>query len=265
MYVNIMDTNSCKIHDLLSVKFQKKRFEIFYEEKSLKRLDNNNHIFIIDNQLKNKIQKRIGYIIKNDLIIKLNFPTIPFNLRDSSFYHKHYTPYFFKEEEMIDSANRQWESQNIANKLDIAPKIFVKDIYEGIIYTVMEQIDSNMINIICGKENINFAIKKKNEIIKNLELLHNNGVLHGDILTSSSIYTNEIHNIYYDGKKGVGFIDFGESRHKGENIDMLEFEKWKSIEMELVKQKLFTKISKEQIKYYMDIEKMLHDNYNSNI
>ena len=30
MYVNIMDTNSCKIHDLLSVKFQKKRFESIF-------------------------------------------------------------------------------------------------------------------------------------------------------------------------------------------------------------------------------------------
>ena len=260
-----MDTNSCKIHDLLSFKFKKKKFEICYQEKYLKNLDNKKNIFIIENKLKLIIQKRLGYNIQKDLIIKLNFPFIPFDLKDISFYHKHYTPHFFTEEKMIESANRQWKSQDIANELDIAPKIFIKDYYQGIIYTVMEKIDSNMVNIICGKENIDFAIEKKNEIIKKIELLHNNGVLHGDILTTSSIYNNEFHNIYYHDQKGIGFIDFGESRHQGENIDLTEFEKWKTIEMKLVKQKLFTKISKTEIQYYREIEKLLHDNYNSNM
>ena len=260
-----MDNNSCQIHDLLSVKIQRKKFEIFYEGKSLERLENNNHIFIINKRLKDKIQQIIGYSIEKNLIIKLNFPTIPMDLKHHSFYHKHYTPYFFGENEMIKSANRQWKSQEIASNLGIAPKIIIKDYYEGIIYTIMERIDNCKINIICGKKNINFAIKKRNEIVKQVELLHNNGVIHGDILTSSSLYTGQIHNIYYDNNKGIGFIDFGESRHDKENIDKKEFEKWKTIEMELVKEKLFTKITKEELEYYMEIEKTLENNLYNNI
>ena len=199
------------------------------------------------------------------MVIKLNFPTIPFELKDYSFYHKHYTPYCFDDNEIINSVESQWQSQKIAHKLNIAPDIFSKEYHEGIIYTVMEKINSNNIDIICGNKNIDFALSKKYEIIQSLEKLHENGILHGDVLTSACIYTNQIHNIYYDTEKGIGFIDFGESRYIGEGIGDEEFKKWQMIEMELDKEKLFTKISKEEMEYYISVEKMLQYNYITNI
>ena len=102
---------------------------------------------------------------------------------------------------MIKSAERQWESQKIANKIKLAPEIFFTDYNAGIIYTIMEKIENDKIEIITGDKNFNFAYEKRFEILESLKNLHNNNVLHGDILTSASIYTGQIHNIYYDNNK----------------------------------------------------------------
>ena len=267
MYVNIMDIKSkLKIHNLFEVEYQHhpKLFKVYYQNIELKRLKNNKHIFFIDNNIKKDIQEKSGIIIKKDLILKLNFSTLPFDLKSPCFYHKRYTPYYFKEEEMIKSAERQWESQIIASKIKLAPEIFFTDYYEGIVYTIMEKIESEKIDMVSGDKNFNFAYEKRYKIIKSLQQLHDNNVMHGDIITSPSIYTGQIHNIYYDNHK-ICFIDFGESRNINEGIDTKEFDKWKKIEMELVKEKLFTKIDQKEKDEYTDIDKILEYNYNLNI
>tara|TARA_Y100000991_G_C21968517_1_gene348161 strand:+ start:215 stop:1003 length:789 start_codon:yes stop_codon:yes gene_type:complete len=258
--------NKIKIHNLFKVEYQNKKkiFTVYYRNIELKRLQNNKHIFIIEGSIKKDIQEKSKILIKKDLILKLNFSTLPFDLKDPSFYHKRYMPYCFQEDEMIKSAERQWESQRIANKIKLAPEIFFTDYNDGIIYTIMEKIENDKIEIITGEKNFHFAYKKRFEILESLKILHDNNVIHGDILTSPSIYTGQIHNIYYDNDK-ISFIDFGESRNLNEGIEKKEFEKWKKIEMELVKEKLFTKIDPKEKQEYIDIDKILEYNYNSNI
>lgn len=262
-----MDIKSkLKIHNLFEVEYQfnKKIFKVYYKNIEIKRLQNNKHIFLIEGDTKKDIQEKSGSIIKKNLILKLNFSTLPFDLKEPCFYHKRYTPYLFEEDEMLKSAERQWTSQSIASKINLAPEIFFTDYYQGIVYTVMEKIENEKIDMLTGEKNFNFAYEKRYKILKSLQQLHDNNVMHGDIITSPSIYTGQIHNIYYHDNE-ICFIDFGESRNINEGIDPKDFEKWKKIEMELVKEKLFTKIDQKEKDEYTDIDKILEYNYNLNI
>ena len=267
MYVNIMEKKSkIKIHNLFEIEYQNnnKLFNVYYRNIEMKRLQDNKDIFLVDDNIKRDLQEESGILIKKDLILKLNFSTLPFDLKDPSFYHKRYIPYCFEESEMIQSAERQWKSQKIAHKINLAPEIFFTDYKDGIIYTIMEKIENDKIEIITGEKKFHFAYEKRFEILKSLQKLHDNNVIHGDIITSTSIYTGQIHNIYYDNDK-ICFIDFGESRNLNEGIEKKEFEKWKKIEMGLVKEKLFTKIDPKKKQEYIEIDKILECNYNSNI
>ena len=256
--------NELRIHNFLRVEYENKIFKVYHDVFELERLKNNNHIFIINDNVKKIIEKKLEKSINKNLILKLNFSTLPIDLTDTSFYHKHYTPYNFEEKEMINSAKRQWESQKIASKLNLAPEIFMTDYVDGLIYTIMEKIEGHKIEKITGAKNFNFAYIKRYKILKSLQKLHDHNVIHGDILTTPSIYTGQIHNIYYENNK-VGFIDFGESRILDKNINNQDFEKWKKIEMDLISNKLLKKIDTQKMKEYLDIEEILKKNYNSNI
>ena len=88
------------------------------------------------------------------------------------------------EKEIFESAERQWDCQKIASENNLAPKIIMKGILYGLIFTIMERIEDYKIDKIIGKENLNFAKSKKDDIIKSVQKLHDNGVIHGDILTN---------------------------------------------------------------------------------
>ena len=243
----------------------KQNFEVYYQGEKLKRLRQNYQVFEIPDNIKKIIETKIKKKIDKNIILKINAPSKPFDLKDSSLYHKKYIPYYFSEKEIFESAERQWDCQKIASENNLAPKIIMKGILYGLIFTIMERIEDYKIDKIIGKENLNFAKSKKDDIIKSVQKLHDNGVIHGDILTNSSIYTNQIHNIYYDNQE-VGFIDFGESRCKNEVLKYHseeEFEKWKKIEMEIIKEKLFTTIKKEDYEEYIKINDILQNNFNS--
>merc|ERR1711871_334497 len=204
-------SNKSIVSELFKTEINGKDILISYNGGYLPRLKKKFQVFEICIELKEEIEQILEKRIKEDLILKVNFPIIPLDLQDPAFYHRHYTPYFFEEEEMYNTAERQWKCQEIASKLGLSPNIIFKEFSQGLIYTIMEKIDNDKIDIISGNKSFEFAKQKKKEIISSLQKLHNNGVIHGDILTNSSFYTNQLHNIYYDKNKGIGFIDFGES------------------------------------------------------
>ena len=243
----------------------KHNFQVYYQGQKLKRLRENYQVFEITDDIKIIIEKKIKKKINKNIILKINLPSQPFDLKEESLYHKKYIPYYFSEKEILETAKRQWDCQKIASENNLAPKIIIKGILSGLIMTIMERIENYKIDKINGKENLKFAKSKKYDIINSVQKLHDSGVIHGDILTNSSLYTNQFHNMYYDNQ-GIGFIDFGESRCKNEVLKYhseKEFEKWKQIEMKLIKEKLFKTIKKEDYEEYIKINNILQNNFNS--
>nr|MBI4156243.1 Kae1-associated serine/threonine protein kinase [Candidatus Woesearchaeota archaeon] len=77
------------------------------------------------------------------------------------------------------------------------PKIYSVDEKKGIIE--MEFIDGKLIRDIAEKINKKERINLLKDIGKSIRILHNNGIIHGDLTTSNMILKN----------KDVYFIDFG--------------------------------------------------------